>query len=94
MIPAMSTPKAPRAHSRGQARPHTPRPYTRRVAPGLYTARSHTRSSLRHYVAVANTGETTCSCEAYTYDRVCWAMKAVARRLLRRRAEREEVASR
>jgi hypothetical protein len=72
----------------------TPRAHTRRLAPGVYTARSHSRASLRHYIAVSPRGITTCSCEAYTYDKVCWAMKAVARRLLRHRAEREEVAAR
>lgn len=74
-----------------------PRAHTRRVAPGLYIARSHSRPRThRHYVNVANTGEMTCSCEAYEYQplRGCWAMRAVARRLLRRRREREEVAAR
>lgn len=72
----------------------TPRAYTRRVSPGLYTARSHTRRGRRHYVYVNLSGVTTCSCEAYSYDKTCWAMKAVARRLLRNRRELEEVAAR
>ena len=88
------------------------RAHTRRIAPGLYTARSHTRAARRHYVAVSGTGlqrsslgpqaaaplagsgAMTCSCEAYTYGKDCWAMKAVARRLLRRRDELKEVAAR
>jgi hypothetical protein len=70
------------------------RPYTRRIAPGLFTARSHTRASRRHYIAVSSSGVATCSCEAYTYDKVCWAMRAVAKRLLRSPRERAEVASR
>lgn len=72
----------------------TPRVHTRRIAPGLYTARSHTFPRRHHYVAVSPAGHATCSCEAYGYDKTCWAMVAVARRLLRNRREREEVAAR
>lgn len=72
----------------------TPRAHTRRIAPGLYTARSHTFPARRHYVGVDGKGRVTCSCEAYGYAKVCWAMKAVARRLLRSRRERLEVAAR
>jgi hypothetical protein len=74
----------------------TPRPHTRRVAPGLYLARRHSDPGLHHHVNVDGSGQATCSCEAYTLGqgRPCWAMKAVARRLLRHRAEREEVAGR
>lgn len=75
-------------------RPRTPRAHTRRVAPGLYTARSHTFPRRRHYVGVSSSGVMTCSCEAYGYERVCWAMKAVARRLLRSHRERLEVVAR
>lgn len=74
-----------------------PRAYTRRIAPGLYIARSHSRPRThRHYVGVDGHGVATCSCEAYEYQplRGCWAMRAVARRLLRNRKEREEVAAR
>lgn len=75
-------------------KPRTPRAHTRRIAPGLYTARSHTFPRRRHYVGVDGHGVATCSCEAYGYDKVCWAMKAVARRLLRNPRERAEVAAR
>jgi len=70
-----------------------PRAHTRRVAPGVYTARSHTHRGRHHHVGVSPSGQVTCSCEAYTLGegKTCWAMKAVARRLLRHRAEREEV---
>jgi hypothetical protein len=83
MIPAMPTPKVPRAH-------------TRRVAPGAYTARSHSHPGRHHHIGVSPTAQVTCSCEAYTLGlgKTCWAMKAVARRLLRRRVERLEVACR
>lgn len=79
-----------------QTRPRIPRAYTRRVAPGAYTARSHTRASLRHYIGVSRTGQVTCSCEAYVLGegKTCWAMSAVARRLLRNRRELLEVVSR
>lgn len=72
----------------------TPRAHTRRIAPGLYTARSHTRALRRHYICVSRIGLMTCSCEAYGYDKACWAMKAVVRRLLRNHTELMEVASR
>jgi hypothetical protein len=75
----------------------TPRAHTRRIGLGTYTARSHSRPGRsRHYVYVNSSGGVTCSCEAYTLGlgKTCWAMKAVAKRLLRSRVEREEVASR
>jgi hypothetical protein len=71
----------------------TPRAHTRRLAPGAYTARSHTRPGTRHFIGVSTTAVITCSCEAYTLGKGkwCWAMQAVARRLLRRRSELMEV---
>jgi hypothetical protein len=83
MLPDMPKPKTPRAH-------------TRRVAPGAYTARSHSHPGRHHHVGVSSHGVATCSCESYTLGegRPCWAMKAVARRLLRHRSEREETAAR
>lgn len=73
----------------------TPRAHTRRIAPGLYTARSHRPGHPHHYVGVKGP-VVTCSCEAYTLGngKTCHAMLAVMRRLLRRPAELMEVASR
>lgn len=74
----------------------TPRAHTRHLAPGAYRARSHRPGHPHHYIGVDQNGVVTCSCEAYTLGKgkTCWAMKAVARRLLRRCDERLELVAR
>lgn len=81
MLPVMRLKKTPRAH-------------TRRIAAGTYRARSHRPGHPPHYVYVHTSGHTTCSCDAFTFGQVCWAMKAVARRLLRNPREMTEAACR
>lgn len=74
----------------------TPRAHTRRIAAGAYRARSHRAGHPAHFIGVGTDGTLSCSCEAYTLGegKACWAMKAVARRLLRSPRELTEAACR